>query len=169
MKIVTIIFILLQCLIFIGCSVAEQKVQGNKILNSTNKIDLAQLKPCPSSPNCINTEYPDDKDHYLVALSFSEQKMDTINELSKDIILNMGGKVIDESGNLKTNYYLHATFTSTIFSFVDDFEIRLNNETELLHIRSSSRVGYSDFGVNKRRVKEFSKQFEIKLNSRFKQ
>ncbi|MCU7800664.1 MAG: DUF1499 domain-containing protein [gamma proteobacterium symbiont of Lucinoma myriamae] len=50
-----------------------------------------------------------------------------------------------------------------MFKFFDDFELRLDNTTHKLHIRSASRVGYSDFGVNKRRVKRFLKLMNNKL------
>jgi uncharacterized protein (DUF1499 family) len=167
MKIKIFVLILLQGLTFIGCSVADQTSQGNKVLAiAKNNNVLDHLKPCPSSPNCINTEYPDDESHYLPPLSFSEQDSELVKVLAKQIILNMGGKIIEESGDLLTDYYIHAIFTSSLFKFVDDFEIRINNETKLLSIRSASRVGYSDFGVNMRRVKEFSKQFDTELNSK---
>ncbi|MEQ8662522.1 MAG: DUF1499 domain-containing protein, partial [Gammaproteobacteria bacterium] len=46
--------------------------------------------------------------------------------------------------------YLHATFRSALFGFVDDVELRLDGDA--LHWRSASRVGYSDLGANRRRL-----------------
>lgn len=51
-------------------------------------------------------------------------------------------------------HYLHFEFTSRIFRFVDDFELLLNEEQKIIHIRSASRVGYSDLGVNRKRVEK---------------
>jgi uncharacterized protein (DUF1499 family) len=48
--------------------------------------------------------------------------------------------------------YIHAEFTSVIFRFVDDVEFLADDLKKLIHVRSASRVGYSDFGVNRRRV-----------------
>ena len=67
--------------------------------------------------------------------------------LLKIVILKMGGNVQVESGN-----YLAAIFTSVIFKFVDDLEIRIDSTPEVIHIRSASRVGYSDMDVNKKRM-----------------
>jgi uncharacterized protein (DUF1499 family) len=48
--------------------------------------------------------------------------------------------------------YLHATFTSPLFRFVDDLELRADAEAGVVHVRSASRAGYYDFGANARRV-----------------
>ena len=58
-----------------------------------------------------------------------------------------GGQVLQQTPD-----YLHATFESTFFRFVDDFEARLDPETGSIHVRSASRVGQNDRGVNRERV-----------------
>ena len=55
----------------------------------------------------------------------------------------------------RTDRYLHATFTSRLFRFVDDVEFRVDESQGLLHFRSASRMGYSDLGVNRKRMQEF--------------
>jgi len=50
--------------------------------------------------------------------------------------------------------YLHATFASRIFRFVDDVEFLVDRDAGVVHVRSASRVGYGDMGVNRRRVEE---------------
>jgi len=135
-----------------------------------------KLQNCPDKPNCINTENQQDESHYLPPLHFPESEKGTIMSLAKDIIQNMGGivtkattkigaKTSIESNVKEESHYLSATFTSSLFRFVDDFELRQDNTTLTLHIRSSSRTGYSDFGVNKRRVNKFSEQFKLKTNT----
>ena len=54
----------------------------------------------------------------------------------------------------KTNY-LHATFSSRIFGFVDDVEL-LASERDSLEARSISRLGDSDLGVNGQRLQRLS-------------
>lgn len=78
--------------------------------------------------------------------------------LAKTTLLEMNAYIIKAENN-----YLAATFTSSLFKFVDDFELRLDNDGNKLHIRSASRLGYSDFGVNKRRVEHFLELMNTRL------
>jgi Uncharacterized protein conserved in bacteria len=56
--------------------------------------------------------------------------------------------------------YIHATFTSTIMRFVDDVEFQFPAGTHQIQVRSASRIGYYDFGVNRARVEKIRKAFE---------
>jgi uncharacterized protein (DUF1499 family) len=59
--------------------------------------------------------------------------------------------------------YLHYEFTSLLLRFVDDVEFLFDDETKTIHFRSASRTGYSDLGVNRRRMEEIRKLAEGKL------
>jgi uncharacterized protein (DUF1499 family) len=48
--------------------------------------------------------------------------------------------------------YLHAECRSGVFGFVDDLELHLRPQSDSIAVRSASRLGYSDFGVNRKRV-----------------
>ena len=131
---------------------------GNQAMANTTSnqnLNKTPLKKCPDKPNCINTEYPEQTRHYLPAIDFPDSKKEQLLSQVKILIVNMGGVIIKEE-----KYYIAATFTSSLFKFIDDFELRQDNATHKLHIRSASRTGYSDFGVNKRRVNKFSEQFK---------
>jgi uncharacterized protein (DUF1499 family) len=58
-----------------------------------------------------------------------------------------------------TDHYVHAEFTSRFFRFVDDVEFCIDDDLRMIHVRSSSRVGYYDFGVNRRRIERIRGQF----------
>ena len=60
--------------------------------------------------------------------------------------------------------YLAVTFTSSIFRFVDDLEIRIDTDQQLIHLRSASRVGRSDGGVNRKRLERLKMAFQLKTN-----
>lgn len=126
------------------------------ILMSASKVQASQspgltegqLRPCPDSPNCVSTEYPNDQAHYSEPV---KMPIDADSQsLVKEVVKQMGGTLVDSGEN-----YLAFTFTSRVFRFVDNFEIRLDPENSLVHIRSASRMGYSDFGVNRKRVERF--------------
>jgi uncharacterized protein (DUF1499 family) len=59
--------------------------------------------------------------------------------------------------------YLHYECTSLLLRFVDDMEFVLDDETKLVHFRSASRIGYGDFGVNRRRMEELRSRLSGKL------
>ncbi len=98
-----------------------------------------RLAACPSSPNCVSSE-PDAPE---------EKKVDPLSAgVWADLpaaIVDMGG-VVTEQGDS----YVAAEFTSSTFGFVDDVELRRTGDA--VHVRSASRVGYSDRGVNRARV-----------------
>ena len=63
-------------------------------------------------------------------------------------------KVVTDDGN-----YIHATFTSRVFRFVDDVEFVIDDSASEIHFRSASRVGYGDMGVNRKRMEEIRSHF----------
>ena len=120
------------------------------------------LSKCPNKPNCVCSEYKDDANHYIDPISIPQNiTLDTFDTFSllKNAIQDMGGNVHIENDN-----YLAATFTSAIFKFVDDLEIRIDSTQKVIHIRSASRVGYSDMGVNKKRTELLKKLFNNKVS-----
>jgi uncharacterized protein (DUF1499 family) len=65
------------------------------------------------------------------------------------IVSKLRGATIVEQ---QENRYLRVEFRSLIFRFVDDFELSISESEGVTHVRSASRVGYGDLGVNARRV-----------------
>lgn len=98
-----------------------------------------KLSPCGSAPNCVSSEEDTQPERAVDPLSGNLTQ-------ARMAIQATGGTIISE-----TDRYISATYMSNLFKFVDDVEVRDTGEG-ILHIRSSSRVGYSDRGVNKARV-----------------
>ena len=122
--------------------------------DEANGLVEGRLSRCPAKPNCVCSEFRADNDHFVEPLVISsEDTADVITRL-KSVIREMGGSIRHEKDN-----YLAATFTSAIFRFVDDLEIRVDPEANLIHLRSSSRVGHGDRGVNRQRVEQLKKSF----------
>ena len=112
-----------------------------------------KLSRCPDQPNCVCSEYKNDSDNYVEPVRlFRGAKPEIMSEIKK-VILDMGGSIQAES-----EHYIACTFTSSLFRFVDDFEARIEPAEGLVHIRSKSRVGYSDLGVNRKRVDLFKRR-----------
>ncbi|MCJ7615637.1 MAG: DUF1499 domain-containing protein [Desulfobacterales bacterium] len=117
------------------------------------------LSKCPNKPNCVCSEQKDDANHYIDPIIIPQNITFDTFSIIKNAIQDMGGSVQVESDN-----YLAATFTSAIFKFVDDLEIRIDLTQKVIHIRSASRVGYSDMGVNKKRTELLKKLFNYKVS-----
>ena len=50
--------------------------------------------------------------------------------------------------------YLYAEFASRLLGFVDDVEFYFPPNERIIHVRSASRLGHSDFGVNRKRIED---------------
>lgn len=112
------------------------------------------LAPCPDRPNCVSSQSAD-KAHAIAPLTFKSTTSNAIADLKRIVGSMKGASIIQESLT-----YLHVEFESALFRFVDDVEFCLDNAAKLIHIRSASRIGYSDLGVNRRRVEKIRKAWE---------
>jgi len=98
-----------------------------------------KLAPSGFKPNCAASESCEIPRHQIEPLNATLQQ-------AKAAVIATGGIVTSETDN-----YLSATYMSKVFKFVDDVELR-DAGKGVVHIRSASRVGYSDRGENKKRV-----------------
>ena len=127
-----ILFVILAVLSFLS-----RKMPEKGLING-------RLSPCPGSPNCVCSEYRGPNFVEPIHFTGPPQK---VWERAKDVLLQLGSGIeVEERG------YLRAVFTTKIFRFKDDVELRMETEKSLIHIRSSSRVGYFDFGQNRKRA-----------------
>ncbi len=117
------------------------------------------LRPCPNSPNCVSS-YATDTSHHVEPLSY----IGTMNDARKAVLSVLGSmdrtRVVTEKDD-----YIHAECKSMLFRFVDDLEFYFDEKEPIIHCRSASRVGYSDFGANKKRVKDFRDKFMRLMSS----
>lgn len=118
-----------------------------------------RLSACPDKPNCVSSEFPDDQSHYISPIRYPDSITEDPIDLIKKIIQEVGGKTMTEEGT-----YIAATFTSTLFGFVDDLECKNDKENHTIHLRSASRVGHSDFGANKKRLASITSLFNKRVN-----
>lgn len=108
--------------------------------------DAMELPACPNSPNCVSSSAVDPSHHVEPFPIFINGKK-SIDLLFK-IIKNLPRtKIIELSDN-----YLHTEFESRIFRFIDDVEFLANEDQKIIEVRSAARVGYGDFGVNRKRI-----------------
>ena len=105
-----------------------------------------KLAPCPNTPNCVSSQ-SDDAAHRIDPMPYDTSAAEAISNL-KLIIQGMSKtEIIKEEGN-----YLYAEFTSKLMGFVDDVEFYVDEAAKVIHVRSASRLGKSDLGVNRDRI-----------------
>jgi len=118
---------------------------------------MRSLAPCPSSPNCVSTQEGGER-HGIAPFRF-QKSFEAAREALKAVVgLLPRSKLVEE-----TESYLHYEFTSLLLRFVDDVEFVFDDTTKTIHFRSASRTGYSDLGVNRRRMEEIRTLIEGKL------
>lgn len=109
-------------------------------------IKAGRLAPCPTRPNCVCSDASDSL-HGISALKLTTPP-DRAWEAARSAVLSLPRtKIVSESDG-----YLHAECRSAVLGFVDDLELHLQPQSDSIAVRSASRLGYSDFGVNRKRV-----------------
>lgn len=111
------------------------------------------LPACPDSPNCVSS-LSTEKAHYIKPLSYVTAPRQAWDRLKAAALSEKRVTLIKDTGE-----YLHIEVRSLIFRFTDDIEFLLLDSDKLIHVRSASRTGHSDFGVNRRRVEQIRTRF----------
>jgi uncharacterized protein (DUF1499 family) len=114
---------------------------------------IMQLPACPDTPNCVSSQALETA-HFIAPIPYSGSPDATLQRLKSVLATIPRLSITVEQDN-----YLRAEVRSRVFRFVDDIEFLLDTEQQLIHVRSASRSGYSDFGVNRRRVGQIHKAF----------
>ncbi len=115
-----------------------------------------KLPRCKSSPNCVSSQAdPADAEHHIAPIAFKGGASDAMAAARKAIEGMEGATVIKHDGN-----YLYAEFRTKLMKFVDDLEMTFDDKAGVLHVRSASRLGRRDFGVNRARVEALRARIE---------
>jgi len=128
----TLILLGLIAALFFLLGLKSQKGKAKGLVNG-------RLAETGTAPNSVSSEDDVQPEKQVAPLNGS---LETI----KAAIIASGGTITSE-----TDSYVSATYMSKLFKFVDDVEIR-HDKDNIWQIRSASRVGYSDRGVNRKRV-----------------
>lgn len=112
-----------------------------------------QLSPCPDMPNCV-CSHQEGEDCGMAAWEIAGSP--------KQVVATIKGMLAGEARvelQAEKPHYLHYTFRSRLWGFVDDVEFLVDERAMKVHFRSASRLGYADLGANRRRMERLTKQF----------
>jgi len=110
-----------------------------------------RLRPDVPAANFVCSETGTRADRAVAPLAYSSAP-EAAWVRARTLVIDAGGRIERE-----TDDYLWATFRTPVFQFVDDLELRLDRAAQVIQIRSASRVGHRDLGVNRRRVEALRK------------
>jgi uncharacterized protein (DUF1499 family) len=107
-----------------------------------------RLAPPKTTPNCVSSQAdPADAEHYIPPIAFRGAAADAMAATRKAVESMRGASVVRQEAG-----YLYAEFRTPTMRFVDDVEFVHDEKAGLIHVRSASRLGRRDFGVNRARV-----------------
>ena len=128
----------------------------SSVFNIANSSEIKKLPICLKTANCVSSQASIiDKQHYIEPFRIIGNVKDVWLNLKKEL-LNHDRMVITH----ETNDSLHAEAISLIFRFTDDINLILDYQKQLIHIRSASREGHTDFGINRKRIETLRKQLQ---------
>jgi len=120
-----------------------------------------KLARCKSSPNCVSSQADQgDAEHYIAPIAFKGGALDAMAAARRAIEGMEGSTVVRHEGN-----YLYAEFRTRLMRFVDDLELTYDEKAGVLHVRSASRLGRRDFGVNRARVEALRARIEGRIKA----
>lgn len=109
-------------------------------------VQSGQLAPCPNTPNCVSS-FSLNAQHRIEPLSYRTTASEAMAALKQVIQSLDRTKIVTETDN-----YLYVEFKSALMGFVDDVEFLLDEGKKVIQVRSASRLGQSDLGVNRNRI-----------------
>ena len=113
-----------------------------------------RLAPPKRTPNCVSSQAdPADAEHYIAPLAFRGD----FGKVEQAVAAMPGATIVKRDGN-----YLYAEYRTPLMRFVDDVELLHDAAAGIVHVRSASRLGRRDFGVNRKRVEELRKLIEAR-------
>lgn len=114
-----------------------------------------------STPNCVSSQAdPADAEHYIAPIAFKGGALEAIGAARKAVEAMPRALVVRHEGN-----YLYAEFKSKLMGFVDDVEFTYDEKAGALHVRSASRLGRRDYGVNRARVEALRSRIERRIQT----
>jgi uncharacterized protein (DUF1499 family) len=133
---------------------------GKQLLAGSQPTNLGvhdgKLLSCPATPNCVNSQ-ANDPTHRIAALALAKDPALTMTALQRVVQGMPRSKTIEATDN-----YLYVQFTSQLMGFVDDVEFLVDGRA--VQVRSASRLGESDLGVNRQRIEEIRSELS-KINA----
>jgi len=135
-----------------GIALHTSLTRGDTMFAGTRPTNLGvhhgRLAPCPRTPNCVSSQAdPADAMHYIAPIPFRGAPVEAMAAVRRAVESMPRSTVVRHEPD-----YLYAEFRSRLMGFVDDVEFTYDDKAGLIQLRSASRLGRNDLGVNRKRI-----------------
>jgi uncharacterized protein (DUF1499 family) len=113
------------------------------------------LQVAPVTPNAVNSQAKANSLAAIAPIHVVGESEAFFSRLKTVVASQPGAKLIKSTPD-----YVYAEFTSPLMGFVDDVEFQLNVKTNVVDVRSASRLGLSDLGANRKRIEALREQLK---------
>ena len=128
------------------------------MMNASRTGSANEIAPCPTSPNCVSS-LESDESHRIEPFRFTGSAEEAWESLKEVLGAVPRTTVVEQSDT-----FIHLEARSRIFRFVDDVDFLLDARESVIHVRSASRVGHGDLGVNRSRVEKIRSALRTKAS-----
>ena len=153
---------LLVLLVVAGLALHVATASGDTVFSWKRPDNLGvkdgRLAPPKTTPNCVSSQAaPSDTEHYIAPIPFKGDALAAMAAVRKAVEGMRDTTIIRAEGS-----YLYAEYRTQTMRFVDDVEFLFDEKAGLIHVRSASRLGLRDFGVNRARVEAIRARIEAR-------
>lgn len=118
-----------------------------------------RLAHCKPTPNCVSSQAdPCDAVHYVAPIPYRGSALEAMAVVRRAVESMPRARVVRYEPD-----YLYAEFRSKLFGFVDDVEFWYDARAAVIQLRSASRIGRGDLGVNRRRIEAIRSRVEGRI------
>jgi len=132
---------------------AVQMIMKNNSVPGGLGVHGKELAPLPASPNAVSSQTAETS-RKVAPLPYLQNRAASRQRLLQVIQADSRTQIL-----IDTQDYLHVVYTVPVIPFKDDVEFLLDDLEQAIHLRSASRVGWSDLGVNRKRVEAIRQQY----------
>jgi uncharacterized protein (DUF1499 family) len=115
-------------------------------------VQNGRLQPAPRSPNAVSSQ-AEDVQHRIAPLAYRTTAAQAMAALVDIVQATPRTHIVTRSAD-----YLYVEYESAWLGFVDDVELYFEPGARLVQVRSASRLGFSDFGVNRARIEDLRRK-----------
>jgi uncharacterized protein (DUF1499 family) len=122
-------------------------------------VSNGRLAPCKRTPNCVSSQADrSDVEHYIAPIPFKGTTVEAMVAARRAIDSMERSKIVHHEPG-----YIYSEFRSKLLGYVDDVELLFDDKAGVFHVRSASRLGRRDFGVNRKRIEALRGLFQKKI------